>query len=276
MRKKKKKIDEKHLFYGVAFLNLVPIRSKPSDGEVLVSQLLFGETCIILEKKNKHWFKIQVTTNDLIGWINSLHIQLIDEATFVEYNRSYSLSLEVSYPLFNEEMTKTICIGSRLPKFDGLSCFCKNDKFVFNGQAAPENGLDFTTELFKKIARRYLHTPELRGGRSPFGIDAISFVQAVYGCFGYQIKHDLELQSQVGESIDFINLSQEGDLAFFMNDDGLVNHIGLLIGDQKIIHVFGHVRIDSIDHHGIFNYDLHKYTHKLRITKRVISANKGL
>ena len=86
---RKKKVDSKHLFHAICNLNVIPVFSKPVDDAIMVSQMLFGETCHIVEKKNKHWFKIQCIANDLKGWINSLHIQLIDEATFKTYNENH-------------------------------------------------------------------------------------------------------------------------------------------------------------------------------------------
>jgi hypothetical protein len=43
------------------------------------------------------------------------------------------------------------------------------------------------------------------------------------------------------------------------------------MGDQKIIHASGKVRIDRIDHEGIFNEETGRYTHRLRLLKRILS-----
>ena len=45
-----------------------------------------------------------------------------------------------------------------------------------------------------------------------------------------------------------------------------------MLDDGKIIHASGQVRIDKIDHFGIFNVDSEKYTHKLRVTKRILQT----
>ena len=57
-------------------------------------------------------------------------------------------------------------------------------------------------------------------------------------------------------------------LAFFDNEDGRITHVGIMLNDQQLIHASGRVRIDSIDTQGIYNTELNKYTHKLRIVKR--------
>jgi hypothetical protein len=50
----------------------------------------------------------------------------------------------------------------------------------------------------------------------------------------------------------------------------LLFSVGLLIGDGKIIHASGNVRIDYLDNHGIFNKTEGKYSHKLKFVKRIL------
>jgi len=47
-------------------------------------------------------------------------------------------------------------------------------------------------------------------------------------------------------------------------------HVGILLPDSKIIHASGHVRIDKIDHQGIYRADFAKYTHQTRIIKKML------
>ena len=78
-------------------------------------------------------------------------------------------------------------------------------------------------------------------------------------------------------SIDFTNVGNEvtvenaqpGDLAFFNNETGKIIHVGIILKDNRIIHSSGKVRIDKIDHFGIHNPQLKKYSHQLKIIKRM-------
>ena len=74
----------------------------------------------------------------------------------------------------------------------------------------------------------------------------------------------------VGEALSFIEESEPGDLAFFDDNEGVIDHVGIILKDNYIIHVNGHVRIDRIDHTGIFNSEEKLYTHQLRVIKKVI------
>jgi len=268
---KKKKIDTKHLFHAVCHLNIIAVRPKPDLAEALLTQMLFGEICHVVEKKNKHWYKIKTYVDEVVGWVQTSQITLISEEIYNKYGQNYALSLEICHPTFNEEVSKSVVLGSGLPLYDGISCTLPDGKYVYNGQAAPIGGLEFSTELFVKIARRYLFSPELKGGKSPFGMDAGLFVQQVFRFFGFHLPGNVNEQYLQGDVIDFIEQSREGDIAFFFDDLGQINHAGIVIGEKRIIHVHGCVRIDKLDHFGIHNADLHKYTHKLRIIKRVIN-----
>lgn len=267
---KKKKVDTKHYFHGVCHLNVVPVRSKPLENEYMISQMLFGETCVIVEKKNKHWFKIKTTICNIKGWIQSSQLQLINEDLYNKLSNNPAIALEICHPVFNEDISKSIVIGSSLPCYDGISCLMPDAKYVYNGQATQSDGLEISQELLIKIARRYLYSPELSGGRSPFGIDAGALVQHIFRFFQILLPRFPYEQYLEGEIVDFVELSKEGDLVFCEDIEGNISHVGLIIGEKKVMHVYGCVRIDKLDHHGFYNYDLRKYTHKLRIIKRII------
>jgi cell wall-associated NlpC family hydrolase len=92
----------------------------------------------------------------------------------------------------------------------------------------------------------------------------------VYKLLGVQLKRDASQQAEQGQLVDFLTSARLGDLAFFDNAEGKITHVGLMLGNDKIIHAAGKVRIDPIDDQGIFNQDLGRYTHKLRIIKRFV------
>ena len=108
------------------------------------------------------------------------------------------------------------------------------------------------------------------GGKSPFGIDCSGFTQMVYKLNGYRLLRDASQQAAQGEALSFIEESEPGDLAFFDNEEGKITHVGIIMADNYIIHAHGKVRIDRLDHSGIFNYELRNHTHKLRVIKRII------
>jgi cell wall-associated NlpC family hydrolase len=119
-------------------------------------------------------------------------------------------------------------------------------------------------------AMLYLNAPYLWGGRSPFGIDCSGFVQMVYKLKKVKLLRDATQQATQGEIVNLLEEAEPGDLAFFDNEEGQISHVGMLIDRFRIIHASGQVRIDAIDHEGIFDGKLEKYTHKLRLIKRMV------
>jgi cell wall-associated NlpC family hydrolase len=92
----------------------------------------------------------------------------------------------------------------------------------------------------------------------------------VYKISGIKLLRDASQQATQGETVNFISEAKSGDLIFFDDDEGDIIHTGILLPENKIIHASGHVRIDRIDHNGIFNNQTNKYTHKLRLIKKII------
>ncbi|PAM93605.1 hydrolase Nlp/P60, partial [Flavobacterium sp. IR1] len=130
-----------------------------------------------------------------------------------------------------------------------------------SGQVSKENILN--------TAFLYLNAPHLWGGKTPFGIDASGFTQMVYKLNGYKLSRNAADQARQGESLSFIEESEPGDLAFFDDKEGVINHVGVMMNDNYIIHAYGKVRIDRIDHSGIYNAELRRHTHKLRVIKKI-------
>ena len=92
----------------------------------------------------------------------------------------------------------------------------------------------------------------------------------VYKLNGYALKRDASQQVDQGEALSFIEESEPGDLAFFDNTEGDITHVGIIMKDNYIIHAHGKVRIDRLDHTGIFNMQSNTHTHALRVIKRII------
>ena len=120
----------------------------------------------------------------------------------------------------------------------------------------------------EQIAKQYLNSPYLWGGKTPWGIDCSGFTQMVFKQKNVSIKRDAFQQAEQGEAVAFLAESKLGDLAFFDNEDGKITHVGILLNNETIIHASGKVRIDQIDNYGIMDADSKKYSHKLRFVKR--------
>ena len=247
------------MILGICNLSIVPVRIEDSDKSEMINQLIYGDIIEILEEKEK-WVKIKSVFDDYIGWIDIKQYFKIDDNIKLDLNDPiYSVNLVEFIENNNNELV-TIPIGSDISnislmnhKFDGKTISGKNNR----------NSIVNTALLF-------LNSPYLWGGKTPFGIDCSGFTHMVYKINGYKLYRDAKDQANQGKTLSFIEESEAGDLAFFNNDEGDIIHVGIILQNNHIIHASGKVRIDRIDHSGIYNNDLNKHTHSLRYIKKIL------
>jgi hypothetical protein len=247
--------------YGLCNLSLIPVRLEASDTSEMVTQLLYGEFFKIIESR-KNWSKIRNAFDNYEGWIDTKQYIEISSEIYHELNAE-ELKVTTDIMEFVSDESETLIsipIGSNLNALNQMNH--KHDGNFAQGKL-PKEKLIETALLF-------INAPYLWGGKSPFGIDCSGFTQLVYKLNGYQILRDAKEQATQGETLSFIEESEPGDLAFFDNNEGIITHVGIIMSDNYIIHAHGKVRIDRMDHSGIFNLELKRHSHKLRVIKRII------
>ncbi len=253
--------------YGIGTLSIIPMRKEPLHRSELVSQILFGEMYEVISTTDS-WLHIKCDYDDYEGWIDLAQHHELTEKDFAAISAAgYGVALELVSNASSSQHSIPIVAGSSLPFFDGLNFKIAKEKFIYNGQAVPHDAKN--TSMFERIALRYLNAPYLWGGRSPFGIDCSGFTQIVYKFVGVALKRDAYQQAEQGSVVNFVEEALPGDLAFFSNDSGKIIHVGIILKDQRIIHSSGKVRVDKIDHFGIYNVASKKYSHQLKIIKRL-------
>lgn len=258
--------------FAICHLSVVPVRNSSNDKSEQVTQLLFGEIVEILAKKGKAWAKVRCTWDNHIGWVDTRQIKLITQSEYELFTENFAYSLDLISPIMSNNYHLPVTIGARLPNFDGMRFSFENELFTFSGQAVFPADLRPNAELVLKLARRYLYAPYQWGGRSPLGIDAAGLTQLIFQMVGVSLHRSPDQQVHQGDTVDFVEQSQPGDLAFFENKAGNISHVGIIMPERQIIHAAGQVRIDKIDHYGIFNEDTGRYTHKLRVAKRMMES----
>jgi len=252
-------------------LSVVPIRMGSTNRSEMGSQLLFGEMAEVLETKGRQWTKIRCLHDDYIGWIPSGQLRDLSPAEAVEYKTHFAFSLDTFYTLMGTTQGMPIPLGAHLPGFDGMRFSLGAEDFTFSGQAVFPEDIKPAATMVLKIARKFINAPFLWGGRTIFGVDSAALVQLAYGIAGYSLPRRPEMQVNRGEIVDFVEQALPGDIAFFENKQGKITHSGILLPDGQIIHVHEKVRIDMIDHYGVFNLNEGNYTHRLRVVKRIFA-----
>ncbi|MCQ2294417.1 MAG: C40 family peptidase [Bacteroidales bacterium] len=115
----------------------------------------------------------------------------------------------------------------------------------------------------------YLDAPYLWGGRTVMGIDCSGLTQVCFMQCGIKLLRDASQQVGQGLPIDTLADAQCDDLCFFANPQGRIIHVGIYMGQNRIIHASGQVRIDTLTQQGIINTDNHQLTHHLHSIRRI-------
>jgi len=247
--------------YGICNLSIVPLKLEPSDTSELVSQVLYGDFFKVLEQRKK-WSRIRLDFDKYEGWIDNKQYKEILESDFNTLRKTdavYSTDL-VEFFQDNDDVLYPIALGASL---QGLSLL--NHVYDGNSTSGKKDKINILNTAFL-----YINAPYLWGGKTPFGIDCSGFTQMVYKLNGHKLLRDASQQATQGEALSFIEESEPGDLAFFDNAEGNIVHVGIIMKDNYIIHAHGKVRIDRLDHSGIYNVDTNTHTHKLRVIKKII------
>lgn len=256
-------LQEDELQYGICYQSIVPVRATSAHRSEMISQLLFGEHyTVIATNEDKTWLLIENAFDKYRGWIDANQHKPVEKEYFnVLSSMRWPINKDLVGLVHGQNKVIPIVYGAVLPVFNNGVMIIDKEPFKYAGEVFyPVTSNQY--EFMYSVARFYLAAPYLWGGRTPFGIDCSGFVQQVFRVCGYNLPRDAYQQAEMGRKVQFEEVAP-GDVAFFHNAQGRVNHVGIVCENNRILHASGEVRIDKLTKDGIFNYDKKVQTHQL-------------
>ena len=231
----------------------------------MLSQVVFGEKYRVTGEAGK-WIRVETLFDRYTGWLDNDHLQhssASDEKAGFVINKALACTKKDKTKLVLEP-------GSEIYSPDFKSGTFTVGDSTFKSIPEFNNTFISVRESVTETAIRFINSPYIWGGRIPSGIDCSGLTQLVYKIHGITLPRDSNQQAEVGETVNLINESRPGDLVFFDNERGFITHVGMIYSQGLVIHASGRVRIDTIDHQGIFKSETGKYSHHLRLIKRIV------
>lgn len=191
----------------------VNLRKEPSTDSEVIERLKLNTEVDIIEKVNNVWCKVKV--GDKEGYISRelLSSEKQNEESTSRDGDTSSRETETSKNTTNETKKDE----SKSSTSNTKSTSTKGEEIV-------------------AYAKTFLGKPYVYGGSSPSGFDCSGFTSYVYKHFGYTLSRSAAGQASNGTKVEKSEL-QPGDLVIFKNNSlTKIGHVGIYIGDNKMIH----------------------------------------
>ncbi|MEM8528384.1 MAG: C40 family peptidase [Bacteroidota bacterium] len=254
--------------YGVVNLSACNIRSNPKHSGELATQSTLGTPLKIYLIEND-WYRVQ-TPDGYLGWLDKGGFTQMDKARYniwklrdkVIYNRDFGFSYSETDS--TSRRVSDLIAGNILALEGEEDNYFKvrypDDRMAYVLKSEVMNYSDWlaqnpTADNILSSAQQHLGRPYLWGGTSGKGMDCSGFTKTIFYNNGLMLPRDASQQVHVGIELKHDTTWQNllpGDFLFFGRKamperKERITHVAIYMGDGKIIHSAGTVKIESLN-----------------------------
>lgn len=222
------------------------------DSDAPMDEALFGEPVYILKEFPSH-FLIK-TFSGYWGYSRKESIRRLNANDF----RQYVSGRKVFVKRTIQHQNLFLPAGSQLVlKTWGAGNMCRilgalGDEFLLPKASCRRIERDPPIQRLLQTARSYLGSPYNPGGKNiRTGVDCSGLIQLCFRSVGVNLPRDVGQQYTCGNLVavpSFLQALRSGDVLFFVDYSGKVDHVALYLGSGNILHATGEaVQIHSID-----------------------------
>jgi cell wall-associated NlpC family hydrolase len=204
-----------------------PLRAGPSPTSGMASEILFGETVTVYERRDG-WAWVQCALDSYVGYVGEAALTASAPAPT---HRVCAISTpllpapDVKRPSFDLlPMNAAVCVLGREGRFARIA----PRGFVF---AAHLVAFDHRQADWVAAAECFAGAPYIWGGKSWAGLDCSGLVQTALQTAGIAAPRDSDMQeAALGEKVEDLSRPRRGDLIFWKG------HVGIMLDGARMIH----------------------------------------
>ena len=208
-----------------------PVRGKPDPAASMESEALRGEAVTVFETTANGYAWVQLQGDSYVGYIEAASLGAPDP---VPTHRVSAVRTPVfsrpdikSPPLAFLPLNAMVAVtGEAEDRNARYALLASGGAIVAQHLAAP----DAFEEDFVAVAKRFLETPYLWGGKTALGLDCSGLVQTALAACGMAAPRDTDMQETLGSPADPAGGLRRDDLLFWKG------HVAIATGPGEIVH----------------------------------------
>jgi len=213
----------KYLTNNFSIINLY---SKPSIKSEVVTQMIYGDSFVIL-KKSRKWLKIKVKEDGYNGYVKFKKF-----SNFVKSTHKINVLRSKVYKFPNKRKRKTeLTFGSKIKVLDSKSNFLKFSKGWISKNDVKKNSFK-EKNPFKKITM-FKNIKYKWGGKSFKGIDCSALIQVFLNFNNKFCPRDAKDQVRYFKKKVRLSNIKKNDIIYWKG------HVALALTNKKLIHAYG-------------------------------------
>ncbi|WP_337169281.1 SH3 domain-containing C40 family peptidase [Gemmatimonas aurantiaca] len=225
---------------------VAPLLGEPRIAHALTSQLLAGEIVTILDERGD-WVQVR-GPDDYAGWTHAGYLSAVrgDEASW-----PWSLGCETGERHNTRDEAgrmRALPLGARFAPEQDVIAGAWVRAADLPSMFPPDRSMIAAT-----AASFFRGASYLWGGVTPWGVDCSGLVQRAARLHGVRLPRDAWQQADATDpvSMDALANHEPSDLLFFSDrDDRRITHVGLALGDGRMVHsalTRGGVAVEHLD-----------------------------